>query len=136
LIGIDSNVLLRAVLDDDRMWSDRARTLVARHCTPETPGCINLLVLAEICWVLKRRPEFGRAELADVVQGLLEADNIVLEEEEAILRALNRFRRESAGFIEYLISEINARNGASPTYTIDRDAARNGAFEIFPKGPP
>lgn len=134
MIGLDSNVLLRAVLDDDQMWSEPAKAFIAQHCTPETPGYINLLVLAEICWVLRRRTEFGRFELADFVQGLLEADNIVVAEEEAILQALGKFRTGRAGFIDYLIAEINGRSGATPTFTIDRDAARNETFEIIPLG--
>ena len=135
MIGLDSNVLLRAVLDDDEVWSAPAEAFIGTHCTQERPGYINVLVLAEICWVLRRRPEFNRVNLADFVQGLLDADNIVIAEQDSVTNALSDFRRGGAGFVDYLIAELNARAGATPTYTIDRDAVRSDAFEVIPQEP-
>jgi predicted nucleic-acid-binding protein len=131
VIGLDSNVLLRAVLNDDDRWSALAEAFVETQCTPERPGYINNMVLAEICCVLRRRPDFDRQSLADFVHGLLEADNLVIAEHESVAKALSQFRRGRAGFADYLIAEINARAGAAPTYTIDRDAARSDAFEVI-----
>lgn len=135
MIGLDSNVLLQAVLNDDRVWSAPAEAFVGAKCTPEQPGYVNVIVLAEICWVLRRRSDFDREKLASFVQGLLETDNLAIAEREAVTKALSAFRRGRASFVDYLIAELNVRVNAAPTYTIDRDAARGDAFEVIPLEP-
>ena len=134
MIGLDSNILLRAVLNDDKVWSAAAEAFVRANCTPEQPGHVNTIVLAEICWVLRRRHDFDREKLASFVQGLLEADNLIIADHDAVTAALEAFRRGQAGFVDYLIAELNLRANAAPTYTIDRDAARSDAFALIPPG--
>lgn len=128
MIGLDSNILLRAVLNDDKLWSGPADAFIAAKCTIEQPGYINAIVLAEIVWVLRRRPEFDRQKLADFVEGLLDADNLVIGEETAVIAALEHFRKGKAGFVDYLIAELNQGAGAAPTFTLDGDAGLHGAF--------
>ena len=128
MIGLDSNVLLRAVLNDDKLWSGPAEAFISTKCTIEQPGYINTIVLAEIIWVLRRRPEFDRQRLAEFVEGLLDADNLVIGEEAAVIAALKHFRAGKAGFVDYLIAELNLGAGAAPTFTLDGDASQHGAF--------
>ena len=128
MIGLDSNVLLRAVLKDDKLWSGPADAFISTNCTIEQPGYINTIVLAEIVWVLRRRPEFDRHKLAEFVEGLLDADNLVIGEEASVIAALEHFRRGKAGFVDYLIAELNQGAGAAPTFTLDGDANLHGAF--------
>lgn len=132
MIGLDSNVLLRSVLNDDPVWGEASYRFIAKHCTEDEPGYVNPIVLAEICWTLRRRTEFTRAKLADFIEGLLEADNIELAEQDKVVRALARFRNGPAGFVDYLIAELNSAVGAADTYTIDKDAVKSGAFKPIP----
>ena len=128
MIGLDSNVLLRAVLNDDKLWSSPAYSFISTKCTIEQPGYINVIVLAEIIWILRRRPEFDRQKLAEFVDGLLDADNLVIGEEEAVIAALKHYREGKAGFVDYLIAELNKRADAAPTFTLDGDASQHDAF--------
>jgi predicted nucleic-acid-binding protein len=133
MIGLDSNVMLRAVLNDDVKWSQAARSFIQSQCTPEQPGYINPIVLAEICWVLRRRPEYNRERFAEFVKGMLEADNLVIADESLVKKALDDSRNGQAGFVDYLIAEMNAHANATLTYSIDGDATRDGIFEIIPQ---
>ena len=55
LIGLDTNVLVRYLAQDDRVQAARAVRLVERELSQRQPGYISLVVLVETCWVLKRR---------------------------------------------------------------------------------
>ncbi len=95
------------------------------------PGYINPITLVELVWTLRRKPGYDRAKLADVVEGLLSSDSLVVGEAAAVERALAAFRDGSAGFADYLIAELNEAAGASPTVTLDHTAAKNPPFILF-----
>ncbi|MGK6316516.1 PIN domain-containing protein [Neorhizobium sp. DT-125] len=134
MIGIDTNVLVRFILDDDPVWSPAAAKFMAEALTPQNAGYINLLTLAEVVWALKKEARFDRAKLVGVIEALLESENLVLGEAGVVERALGRFRKGNADFADYLIAELNSANGAEPTVTIDKRAARNEAFLQLPSG--
>ena len=78
--------------------------------------------------MLRRTPRYDRARLAEVIEGLLASDSLVLGQSDETVRALTLFRQGPAGFADYLIAELNQSAGAAPTPTIDADAARHPAF--------
>ena len=133
MIGIDSSVLLRYLLDDDPVWSPVATRFVEEELTVESPGYINLVVLAETVWSLRRSPLFEKSKLASVVEGLLEFDEFVIAERDVVADALSRFRSDGAGFADFLIAELNRAAGASATVAIDRAAARSLVFKRLPE---
>jgi predicted nucleic-acid-binding protein len=134
VIGLDTNVLIRYLLDDDPIWSPVATEFVNSRLSPERPGYINVITLVELVWVLRRRPEYSRARLADVIENLLSSDSVVMGEAAAVERALSAFKVGKAGFADYLITELNVAAGASPTLTIDRDAGETFPFTPLSQG--
>lgn len=88
MIAVDTNVLLRRLLDDDVVQAERARRLVegAREVL------ITDVVLAETIWTLKgKRYKARRDDIVAVVRGLLEEHNVVFESRQAIWSALNDY---------------------------------------------
>jgi predicted nucleic-acid-binding protein len=132
MIGLDTNVVLRAVLADDKVWSPRAEKFLTERCTGESPGYINGIVLAEAYWVLRKRPSFDKAKLAAFIHGLIESENFLVADETAVTLALQDYLTGNAGFVDYLIARLNEAAGASPTYTIDKAASRNSIFTPLP----
>lgn len=128
MIGIDSNVLVRYLLDDDPVWSPVATRFIEEQLTADEPGYVNTVVLAETVWALRRSPLFERAKLATVIEGLLEFEKFVVADRDIVGRALATFKAGGADFADFLIAEINAAAGASPTVTIDRSASNQPAF--------
>lgn len=132
MIGIDANVLLRHILGDDPRWSDRASRFLSDFCSPERPAYINPVVLAEVLWVLRRRPGSDREKLALIVESFLTDENLVVGSREAVVSALEAFRKGPAGFVDYLNAALNAEADAVPTYTIDRKALKRAPFAALP----
>ena len=52
MIGLDTNVLVRYITQDDPNQSVAATRLIEGQCTRESPGYICHIVLCEILWVL------------------------------------------------------------------------------------
>ncbi|OLP52531.1 hypothetical protein BJF92_02865 [Rhizobium rhizosphaerae] len=128
MIGLDTNLLVRYILDDDPHWSPIVTRFLDDNLSPERPGYINPVTLAELVWVLRRQPGYDRARLADVIDGLLVSDSLILGEADAVARALSGFRAGTAGFADHLIAELNQAAGAVRTVTLDRAAAKNPPF--------
>lgn len=133
MIGLDTNVLVRFITDDDPVWSKPATRFVETVCTPARPGYINLLVLAEVAWALRSREDFSKKRLAALIKEMLEADNLKLERKDVVQRALVLFEDDKAGFADCLILAINEDAGAMPTYSIDKAAVRGAVFAALPK---
>lgn len=88
MIAVDTNVLLRRLLDDDPDQSERARRLFERAETILIPD----VVLAETIWTLEgKRYKAVRDDLVAMVTGLLEEPNIVFESRQAVWSALNEY---------------------------------------------
>jgi len=133
MIGLDSNVLLRYICGDDLAWSKAATDFIDRECTAERTGYINPVVLAEVIWVLRRRPDFSRERIARLVEEILSSDSFTVASEAAVVRALALYKNSQAGFADCLIAELNVDAGAVPIYAIDKDAIRSGIFAQLPK---
>jgi predicted nucleic-acid-binding protein len=135
LIGIDTNVLVRYILDDDPVWSAPAQRFVDDDCTIDSPGFVNLVVLVELVWVLNQTPGWGKDAICTVISELLLADNIVLENPVLVAQALDSFRHGNADFADFVIAAINQSTGAAVTVTIDKDASKEPGFVRLSKKP-
>lgn len=134
MIGLDTNVLVRYILDDDPVWSPIATDFIDTKLSPQRPGYINPITLVELVWTIRRLPQFDREKLAFLIENLLLADTIVVGEAAAVSRALAAYKSGSAGFADYLIAELNEAAGASSTVTIDRQAGKSLPFTPLSQG--
>ncbi len=131
MIGLDTNVLIRAFIVDEGEQTRKARQLIVRECSVEQPGQIASIVLAEAIWVLESVYGFGREAISAAVARLLSVDDIGFEHEPAIRTALASFSRHRADFADALVVEINRHAGCSATVTFDRNAARLDGFALL-----
>ena len=132
MIGLDSNVLLRALIDDDAVQSRRAQKFLTQNCSEQQPGFINAIVLAEIYWVTRQLPNFDKNKFVELVSGLLDSASFRISDERAVLLALADLKVGKAGFADYLIVRLNEAAGAVPTFTFDKLASRHPCFETIP----
>lgn len=132
MIGIDTNVVVRFLAQDDETQSPIAADVMA-SLTRERPGFIGSVVLAEITWVLSRAYKAPRAEIAAAVEGLLRSAELIVENSEAAYRALAAYRASNtAEFADALIAETAFLAGAAETVTFDRNAAASLAMRLLP----
>jgi predicted nucleic-acid-binding protein len=123
MIGLDTNVLVRFFVQDDRAQSRKADALLQTLST-ESPGFVSLVTLIELSWVMRSSYRMTRQELAESLESLLNSPEIVVENEPAVTQALQRFVAAKADFADALIERSGHVAGCSRTVTFDTNAAR------------
>ncbi len=120
MIGLDTNVLLAWVL------AGQARPLPAAKAYR-----ISHVVLAELIWVLVRTMRYPRRSIVELVAGILEAADLVVDGTEVVKAAFEDFKNGKADFADFLIARDNLAAGCSVTVTMDKVAAREPNFTLF-----
>lgn len=123
MIGLDTNILLRAVLDDHPVQSPAAQQLL-QSLDRTSPGYVNLLVMMEFFWVLRSRYKLPPPRLAGSMRNLLEVEFLEFEALEVIGRALVAYESRAADFADSVIALRNGELGVERTHTFDRDASK------------
>jgi predicted nucleic-acid-binding protein len=131
MIGLDTPVVVRYLAQDDPRQSAIATRLFERTLTAENPGFISLLTLCQIAWVLAGAYAAERQAVRTVVEGLLGAREIVVEDAEIVWKALRAWERSQGDFSDALIAQILAARGCERTVTFDKIAARMPGFELL-----
>ncbi len=134
MIGIDTNVLVRYVTQDDPVQSALANRFIEGHLPADRPGIIGHIVLCEVAWVLSRAYRYSRTQVAEVLNALLTCREFRVESPETAILALHDYRHGTADFADYLLARAHRRLGAEYTVTFDRSAADNTLFRSLTPG--
>lgn len=126
MIGLDTNVLVRYLAQDEPAQSALATRLIERQLSEREPGFIGLVVLVETCWVLKRLYGASAAELRDTVRDLLDTRQFVIEQRTVVLRAVAWLGDGAGDLADALIAEGAVEAGAVRTVTFDKQCVRLG----------
>lgn len=128
MIGLDTNILLRAVLKDDSVQSPVARNFLAR-LSADDPGLINDVTLAEFVWTLGRTADYSRKEISSALRAMLSSPSYRFLDRIVVSKALTRFDAvKNIGFADALIGEVNRAAGCATTFTFDGGAAKTDLF--------
>ena len=131
MIGLDTNVVVRYLAQDDERQAAATNRLIEGSLSAESRGFISNVSLAEIVWVMTANYRASRTAVADIVEGLLTAPQLMLEKADVVWRALRAYRDSRADFSDAVIVELGREAGCSKTVTFDRDAAAHPGFEAL-----
>ena len=124
MIGLDTNVLVRYIMQDDSRQSPQASKLV-ESLSADAPGFVTLVSVVELVWVLGSCYELDRAQLGAALEGLLRTKEITVERAETVWKSVRLYGNSSADFADCLIQCSAAAAGCTHTMTFDRTAAKN-----------
>ena len=117
--AVDTNVLVRLLTRDDARQAASAERFV------EPGAWVSILALAEAIWVLSAVYERNPAGLVRAVEMLLNHNELVLQDSDAVAAALELFRsRPSLGFSDCLMLQLASKAGHLPLGTFDRNLGR------------
>lgn len=122
MTGLDTNVIVRFLMKDDAEQAALATKAFAEF-TDAAPGFVCREVLVELVWVLQKIYRLPRTDIADAVEGLLGAREIVIEAADHVAVAVDRLRKGGAGFADQMIALAGQGAGCQATVTFDRKAA-------------
>lgn len=128
MTALDTNVLVRFLVEDDPKQSARATALVERAVRDAKPLFLAQIVVCETVWVLETCYGFDRERIAQVLAELLRARHMVIEDAEQVRRAVGRYASGKGDVADYLIAERAREAGHPKVATFDRDLLREPDF--------
>ncbi len=131
MIGLDANVIVRYLAQDDPVQSGQAGELIERRLTPVVPGFVSLVAIVETVSVLERAYCFPAHEIARAIESMLATDVFVIEREAQVFAAMTALKSDLGFFADALVGALGARAGCSVTLTFDRKASRLAHFELM-----
>ena len=130
MIGLDTDILVRYLTQDDPTQSAKAIEILEKRLTENNPGFISVVVLVETIWVLDRAYGFVTQEISEAIEGMLQTDVLLVEHEQDVFTAMTAFKAGEGAFADILIGALGAKAGCSCTLTFDRKVARLPGFAL------
>lgn len=130
MTGLDTNVLVRYIMQDDAKQSPKATTLI-ESLDADHPGFVTLVSVVELYWVLTSCYDLTGAQVKEVLEGLLRAKQIVVDRADQVLRALRVFEAGQADFADCLIERTASGAGCAATMTFDVGAAKHAGMTLI-----
>ena len=133
MIALDTNVLVRFLVEDDARQSAAAAKLVDRTAAAGDTLFVSDIVLCETVWVLAGSYEIPKAAIVETMRELIRARHLAFANPDRISRALDAFATGKGDFADYLIREHALAAGCSEMATFDRALTREKGF-VAPSG--
>ncbi len=130
MTGLDTNVLVRYFAQDDPAQSKNATEIFERRLTEDEPGFVSLVTMVETVWVLSRAYDLTSAEIAGVVEGMLQSNTLVVQNEQEVFTAVAALRAGRGSFADALVGALGAWAGCGSMLTFDRKTGRLDGFEL------
>lgn len=133
MIGLDTNVLARYLLEDDEPQLIVA-TRVIESLTADSPGFVTHVTLVELEWIMNRGYRIARETRLKVLRSLVETESLEFEDGESVVRAL-ALAEEGADFADALIAASGELFGIPEFVTFDRAASRHLGWRLLEPAP-
>ncbi len=130
MIGLDTNVLVRYIMQDDSRQSPLA-TRIVESLTAASPGFVPLVAIVELAWVLASAYELNRSQVIEAFEALLRTKELVIEHGETVWKGIRLLQRSGGDFADCLIACSAEAAGCVKTITFDRGAAKNGGMTLL-----
>lgn len=128
--GLDPNVLVRLLVRDDPKQFNAAKLAIERGTAKGELFVVSLLTMLEVEWVLRSRYGFDKTAIITVFRALLEARDMLIEEEQALEQGLHHYEHHAVDFAECLMLSRYQRMQCSSMLTLDKRAARLPGCEL------
>ena len=126
MIGLDTNVLVRYITQDDRRQAAKATRVIEEDCNETSPGFVTVIVLAELVWVLESCYGSEKSQIIAVLQRILRTRQLLVQDAETIWKAVRLFETSKADFADCLVERLGAAYECQYTSTFDKRAAYAG----------
>ncbi len=130
MIGLDTNVLVRYIMQDDAKQAAKATKLI-EGLTAQEPGFITLVSVVELVWVLSSAYLLDRDQIVQALDVILRSKQLVVDQAGHVLRALRAFGAGRADFADFLIERTAVAAGCAKTMTFDVAASKTAGMTLI-----
>jgi predicted nucleic-acid-binding protein len=130
MCAIDTNVLIRLIVQDDASQVEALTRLRQRYARAARRLFVSTTVLLELEWVLRSRFHFNKSQVLHAIERLIASGEIEFEREEAVLAALEGYAQSSADMADCIHAAMAKANERNPFHTFDRKASTLSGAEL------
>lgn len=130
MIGFDTNLVVRLMVEDDAAQARRARKLLEAAVERDEQVLISDIVLSELEWVLESAYKVPRQRILASLNTLIADDRFCFEDRHRVATALNLYQQGKGDLADYLIGLRSEAAGARTTFTFDRDLSDASHFTV------
>lgn len=129
---VDTNVFLRAILDDHKTQSPRAKTFLKNIKTSKDSYYTTSWVITEIVWTLASLYKYKKEDIGRIIKGIINTQNLKVLEEDLVIGALTLFEERNVDFVDCLNFLISKEKESAGIVSFDEDFDRLKAERIIP----
>lgn len=130
MIGLDTNILVRYLAQDDPVQSAKATEIIEQRLTAADRGFVSVVTMAEIVWVLDRAYGLTKKEITAAIERMLQVEVLLIENEQEVFAAMIALKQSHEAFADALIAQLGTKAGCTHTLTFDRKALRIPGFTL------
>ena len=131
MIGLDTNVLVRYLTQDDPRRSRQANALVAEAVSGAGRLFVSAVVLCELVWVLRGAYSLDKATIVDALGRILATAQLEIDQKDVVREALDDYRAGGGDFADYVIGRRGREVGCERTATFDRRLKASVLFRVL-----
>jgi predicted nucleic-acid-binding protein len=131
VIGVDTNVLVRYLAQDDAAQARRVDIFLSAAIEDGTRLHVDDIVLCEMVWVLGAAYRLRKVTIAEALDKVMSAAIFSFDDRELLRAALIDYREGKGDFSDYVIGRRNARAGCEHTVTFDRSLRDGPSFVLL-----
>jgi len=130
VIGLDTNILVRYLTQDDPAQARRATAIVIETTGRGDRCFIGAVVLCELTWVLREAYSRTKTELVKTLDLILATRQFEIGDKDLVREALQAYREGRADFADYVIGAGHRHAGCDETVTFDRRLQGAAGFKV------
>jgi predicted nucleic-acid-binding protein len=130
MTGLDTNILVRHIMQDDPVQSPKAIRIIERQLAEQGPGFVSLATILETAWVLESVYRLSTHELAEAIERLLQIETLLIQNEKEVHAAMFILKANQGSFEDALIGALGRWAGCDSTLTFDKKASRLPGFKL------
>ncbi|MFP6647637.1 MAG: type II toxin-antitoxin system VapC family toxin [Candidatus Latescibacterota bacterium] len=131
MTGLDTNVLVRYLTQDDPVQADVATRAIEEREAAGESCFISTVCLCELVWVLDAAYGYTREEIAHAMRHILQTRSFVFEAKEMLWQVLVDYESGRADFADHVIGRVGRAAGCDVTLSFDGGLARDSRFLLI-----
>jgi predicted nucleic-acid-binding protein len=129
--GLDTNVLVRYLTQDDKKQAEVAAEIIEGAAAKGEKMLIQPIILCEMVWVLESAYDFPQSDILGALEGILRVAQFEIAEKDTVRQALSDYRHGKADFSDYYLGRANEKAGAATTLTFDKTLKGTPRFQVL-----
>ena len=130
MVGVDTNIVIRILVQDDLKQAQLALNYIKDNCSI-TPAMINTIVICEVIWVLESAYNYSKKEIIVAIDYLLKTKQFLILEKTSVRSALKLYESSKIDFSDALIGHINSEQDCVVTITFDKVASKTDLYKLL-----